>query len=65
MRLGRKGGLVLLGGFLILVLASVGFAICKQNVYIQYPDGSSQVCEWVCTLPGGGLVTAGCTSPPR
>jgi hypothetical protein len=62
MKVSRKGRLVLLAFTLVLVLASVGFAICKQNVYIQYPDGTSQVCGWVCTLPGGGIVTSGCTS---
>lgn len=62
MKVSRKGRLVLLAFALVLVLTSVGFAICKQNVYILNPDGSTQVCDWVCTLPGGGLVTSGCTS---
>lgn len=59
MRLSRRR-LVLLSAFLILTLASVGVAICKQNVYILSPDGTQHSCQWVCTLPGGGIVTSGC-----
>jgi hypothetical protein len=65
MNLSKRGKLVLLAFVLVLTLASVGFAICRQNVYVLNPDGSTQVCDWVCTLPGGGLVTSGCTSSPR
>jgi len=62
MRLSRKGGIVVLGTALVLALASIVIATCKQNAFIENPDGSTQVCQWVCTLPGGGIVTSGCTS---
>lgn len=37
----------------LIVLASVLYAICYSNVVVYYSDGTSQSCSTFCTFPEG------------
>jgi len=39
----------------LIVLASVLYAVCYSNIIVYYSDGTSQSCATFCTFQGGWL----------